>query len=121
MVGGNGEKKTLRLVSQYADARNLITFTHTEAQQELDVLRRHCDDLGRDHTQIRKTAIYAGPTLRGGDLDAFTEEMAHYARLGIGIGIDTVMVSPPITEPARWIEAHAAPAAPAVRRMSELG
>ncbi|TFI21331.1 LLM class F420-dependent oxidoreductase [Streptomyces sp. 4R-3d] len=114
MVGGNGEKKTLRLVAQYADACNLITFTHTEAAGKLDVLRRHCDDLGRDYARIRKTAIYAGPALRDGHLDAFTREMAEYARLGI----DTVMVSPPVTEPAPWIEAHAAPAA---RRMADLG
>ncbi|MGX9885505.1 LLM class F420-dependent oxidoreductase [Streptomyces sp. NPDC002276] len=114
MIGGNGEKKTLRLVAQYADACNLITFGHTEAARKLDVLRRHCDNLGRDYERIRKTAVYGGPTLREGDLDAFTREMARYAALGI----DTVMVSPPVTEPARWIEDHATPA---VHRLAELG
>ncbi|MFD3377514.1 MULTISPECIES: LLM class F420-dependent oxidoreductase [unclassified Streptomyces] len=114
MIGGNGEKKTLRLVAQYADACNLITFGHTEVAQKLDVLRRHCDTLGRDYGRIRKTAVYAGPTLREGDLDAFTREMERYAALGV----DTVMVSPSITDPARWIEEHAAPA---VRRLADLG
>jgi len=114
MIGGNGEKKTLKLVARYADACNLIAISSAEVAHKLDVLRRHCDDVGRDYAQIRKTAIFAGDSIRTGDLDAFSREVTSYAKLGI----DTVIVSPPVPEPAPWIEDHAAPA---VRRLAELG
>jgi F420-dependent oxidoreductase-like protein len=53
MIGGSGEKKTLRMVAQYADACNL--FTAPELPQKFDALKRHCDDLGRDYESIEKT------------------------------------------------------------------
>src|SRR5206468_5708850 len=46
MIGGAGEKKTLRLVAQYADACNIFGDADAVAQK-LDVLRRHCDAVGR--------------------------------------------------------------------------
>jgi F420-dependent oxidoreductase-like protein len=58
LVGGSGEKKTLRIVAQYADACNLFAFMGTEElAHKLDVLRQHCDDLGRDYGEIEKTAL----------------------------------------------------------------
>ncbi len=57
MIGGGGEKKTLRLVAQYADACNI--FGGPEAARKLDVLRAHCDAVGRDYDEIEKTAIFA--------------------------------------------------------------
>jgi alkanesulfonate monooxygenase SsuD/methylene tetrahydromethanopterin reductase-like flavin-dependent oxidoreductase (luciferase family) len=54
MIGGSGEKKTLRTVARYADQWNAFgtpeTLTHKDA-----VLRAHCDDVGRDHTEIERT------------------------------------------------------------------
>ena len=47
LIGGSGERKTLRLVATYADACNLFGDAATVAHK-LDVLRRHCDDVGRD-------------------------------------------------------------------------
>ena len=55
MIGGGGEKKTLRLVAEYADACNL--FGGPEAAHKLDVLRQHCDAAGRDYDEIEKTAM----------------------------------------------------------------
>lgn len=55
LVGGGGEKKTLRLVAQYADACNL--FPGPDLRHKLDVLRRHCDDVGRDYDEIEKTVM----------------------------------------------------------------
>jgi alkanesulfonate monooxygenase len=46
LIGGGGEKKTLRLVAQYADACNL--FDVPELERKLDILREHCEALGRD-------------------------------------------------------------------------
>ena len=53
LVGGGGEKKTLRLVARYADGCNL--FPGPEVQHKLDVLKRHCEELGRDYDAIEKT------------------------------------------------------------------
>jgi F420-dependent oxidoreductase-like protein len=55
LIGGSGERKTLRLVAKYADACNL--FGGPELAHKLDVLRGHCDDLGRDYDTIEKTAM----------------------------------------------------------------
>ena len=51
MIGGGGEKKTLRLVAQYADESNLICG-RDEIGRKLDALAGHCDDLGRDRAEI---------------------------------------------------------------------
>ena len=56
MIGGGGEKKTLRLVAQYADACNLVV-RRPQTAHKLDVLRAHCDDVGRDYDDIEKTAM----------------------------------------------------------------
>jgi F420-dependent oxidoreductase-like protein len=56
LVGGGGEKKTLRLVAQYADACNL--FPSREVRHKLDVLRQHCEAVGRDYNEIEKTVLY---------------------------------------------------------------
>jgi F420-dependent oxidoreductase-like protein len=58
LIGGSGEKKTLRLVAQYADACNLFIGTGTKAiAHKLGVLKRHCDSLGRDYDEIERTAL----------------------------------------------------------------
>ena len=55
MIGGSGERKTLRLVAQHADACNI--FSRPEAAHKLDVLRAHCEREGRDYDAIEKTTI----------------------------------------------------------------
>jgi F420-dependent oxidoreductase-like protein len=58
LIGGMGEKKTLRLVARYADACNLFAYAGAPALAEkLDVLRRHCDAEGRPYDAIEKTAL----------------------------------------------------------------
>ncbi len=57
MVGGSGEQKTLRLVAQYATACNL--FFRPDSARKLDVLRSHCDAVGRDYERIEKTTTIA--------------------------------------------------------------
>jgi F420-dependent oxidoreductase-like protein len=56
MIGGGGEKRTLKLVAQYADACNVSGDLDT-VRHKLDVLRRHCDDLGRDPAEITNTRM----------------------------------------------------------------
>src|SRR5687768_8073694 len=56
-VGGGGEKVTLKLVAKYADACNISTGTDPAGyKHKYDVLREHCDKLGRDYNSILKTA-----------------------------------------------------------------
>jgi F420-dependent oxidoreductase-like protein len=58
LIGGSGEKKTLRLVAQYADACNLFARMGTETvRAKLDVLKRHCDSVKRDYSEIEKTTL----------------------------------------------------------------
>lgn len=56
LIGGSGEKKTLRLVAKYADSCNIGALDPQVAARKLDVLREHCADLGRNYDEIEKTA-----------------------------------------------------------------
>lgn len=113
MIGGGGEKKTLRLVARYGDACNLFTTSPEEVRHKLDVLRGHCDTEGRDYDSIRKTVAYGGDPATEGDLDAFVRDITGYTKLGI----DTVILSPRLGETAAWMESFVAPA---VQRLAEL-
>ncbi|HTO55099.1 MAG TPA: LLM class F420-dependent oxidoreductase [Myxococcota bacterium] len=58
LIGGGGERKTLRLVARYADACNLFAFLGPDGlARKLDVLRRHCDTEKRDYNTIEKTTL----------------------------------------------------------------
>jgi len=83
MIGGGGEKKTLRLVARYADACNLFGTAEGagEVARKLDVLREHCAAEGRDYDSIVKTVVAHRPPLD--DVDAFLAEVAEYAALGV--------------------------------------
>lgn len=56
LIGGAGEKKTLRLVARYADACNIAVYDLAQAAHKLEVLRGHCATEGRDYGEIEKTA-----------------------------------------------------------------
>jgi alkanesulfonate monooxygenase len=97
LIGGGGEKKTLRFVAQYAQACNL--FASPELPHKLEVLRRHCDAVGRDYDEIEKTVM--GPLDPGGDgekIDALVAQIAEMAELGIthyhGSVPDAAAISP---------------------------
>jgi F420-dependent oxidoreductase-like protein len=81
MIGGGGEKKTLRLVARYADACNLFGDGGDDVAHKLDVLRRHCADEGRDYDTIQKTVLHMGPVLD--DVDGFLAAAERYAALGV--------------------------------------
>jgi len=57
LVGGIGEKKTLRLVAQYADACNVFDMGPDKVHAKYDVIRRHCEAVGRDYDDIEKTVL----------------------------------------------------------------
>jgi alkanesulfonate monooxygenase len=82
MIGGGGERKTLRLVAQYAQACNL--FAGPELERKLDVLREHCATVGRSYDDIEKTVMLpldVGPD--GRDVDVLLRELERLAGLGI--------------------------------------
>jgi F420-dependent oxidoreductase-like protein len=56
LIGGAGEKKTLKLVARYADACNIAAYDLSTTAHKLDVLREHCVNEGRDYDEIEKTA-----------------------------------------------------------------
>lgn len=78
MIGGAGEKKTLRLVAKYADATNLFAGPNAgPGVVKFDVLRGHCAQEGTDYDRIRKTILYVGPLDPDAvDGKAFAEQMA---------------------------------------------
>lgn len=88
MIGGSGERKTLRLVAEYADACNLFARPNTgpeAVQAKLDVLSGHCTNAGTDFSRIRKTILWAAPvdpTTTTGAAE-FVEQMKGYADVGI--------------------------------------
>jgi alkanesulfonate monooxygenase SsuD/methylene tetrahydromethanopterin reductase-like flavin-dependent oxidoreductase (luciferase family) len=74
LVGGSGEKRTLRLVAKYADACNIFGDVAT-IRRKLEVLDRHCEEAGRDPREITKTrlgSILVGETTADADRKAAT-------------------------------------------------
>ncbi|MGC5033621.1 LLM class F420-dependent oxidoreductase [Micromonospora sp. DT229] len=81
LIGGGGERKTLRLVARYAQACNL--FAGTDLEHKLDVLRRHCAAEGRDYDDIEKTVlVQLDPGEHGEHIDALIAQLEGFARLG---------------------------------------
>ena len=82
LIGGAGERKTLRLVARYADACNL--FDTPDLAHKLEVLRRRCDEAGRDYDTIEKTVVsHLDPGDRGERADALLRRLERLARLGV--------------------------------------
>jgi F420-dependent oxidoreductase-like protein len=104
MIGGSGERKTLRLVAQYADACNIFGGPEDVAQK-LEVLRRHCDDVGRDPNEIEVTAMYRDlpPGASVDDVVAGAEQLAK-------VGVTTLVTGAMGDDPAGWLESTFGPA-----------
>jgi alkanesulfonate monooxygenase len=79
LIGGGGEKKTLRLVAQYAQLCNL--FAGPELAHKLEVLQQRCEEVGRDYREIEKTIMWRPPA--DPDWPAVLDEFAGYAELGV--------------------------------------
>ncbi len=87
VIGGDGEKKTLRLVAQYADVWN-STAAAEELPHKIEVLKRHCETVGRDFAEIRLTAAHFADPFT--DLDAYLRTAERLA----GLGIDLINAGP---------------------------
>lgn len=90
LIGGGGERKTLRLAARYADVwnRNGTVLRPDDLARKVEVLRRHCDEVGRDPAEIRKTVgLFADPFA---DLDDYLRTVEYCA----GLGFDLVHTGP---------------------------
>jgi F420-dependent oxidoreductase-like protein len=103
MIGGSGERKTLRLVAQHADACNIFGGP-AEIAQKLDVLRRHCDDLGRDPNEIEVTTSY-----RDFPPDSTADDVVRGAEALASVGVSTLVTGAVGPDPAGWLEATFGP------------
>ncbi len=103
LIGGGGERKTLRLVAQYADACNIFGGPDQVAQK-LDVLRRHCDAVGRDPNEIEVTAMY-----RDMPPDATDDDIVRGAEALARIGVSTVVTGAVGDDPGGWLESTFGP------------
>jgi F420-dependent oxidoreductase-like protein len=111
LIGGGGERKLLRFVARYADMNNLFSASPEQVQHKLDVLARHCEEIGRDRSEIKNTTIARiGPDI---DVDAFVASMAALAALGM----EHVQISLLTDEPARLVTGKLTEI---VRRLAEL-
>ena len=84
LIGGAGEKKTLRLVAKYADACNIFSMAGPEfVKHKFDVLREHCEREGRNYDEIDKT-VYAimNPGADGENTGAMVEQFGRWAEIG---------------------------------------
>ncbi len=89
LIGGSGEKKTLRLVAQYAQACNL--FPGPDLAHKLDVLRRHCEEVGRDYDEIEKTALFNFDVGEQGErVEQTIDQLGHLAEMGFGVAHGSV-------------------------------
>jgi alkanesulfonate monooxygenase SsuD/methylene tetrahydromethanopterin reductase-like flavin-dependent oxidoreductase (luciferase family) len=70
LIGGSGERKTLRTVARYADMWNMVATPDLDRMRHKEaVLRKHCDEVGRDHTEIERTAFFS-PVVRDTEEEA---------------------------------------------------
>jgi alkanesulfonate monooxygenase SsuD/methylene tetrahydromethanopterin reductase-like flavin-dependent oxidoreductase (luciferase family) len=113
LVGGTGERRTLRLVARYADACNLFDIPDggRTVRRKLEVLARHCDDVGRPFEAIEKTL---STRLEPGEpADSFVERCAAAADLGIEHMV--------VITPGPWTDESLATLAAAVPAVAEVG
>jgi F420-dependent oxidoreductase-like protein len=109
LIGGGGERKTLRLVARYADACNL--FPGPQVTHKLDVLKRHCEAEGRDYDTIEKTCLFTFDVGEGG---AGVGRLIGRLRWLASMGVQTVMGSVPGIERLEPLEIIGREVIPAV-------
>ncbi|MHB2023135.1 MAG: LLM class F420-dependent oxidoreductase [Mycobacteriales bacterium] len=109
LIGGGGERKTLRLVARYADSCNL--FPGPEVERKLEVLRSHCEAEGRDYDEIEKTVLFNFDVGANGEgSDEILERLRGLARLGFTVAHGRVADVSSI-RPLEVIGEHIVPAA----------
>jgi F420-dependent oxidoreductase-like protein len=110
MIGGSGEKKTLRMVAQYADACNIFGPPEV-VLNKLTILKQHCDALGRDYGAIEKTTL-GTVDLQPGMMSA--KEVIARCRALAAIGVQHAIFNMPNVHEIRPLEIFGREIIPAV-------
>jgi F420-dependent oxidoreductase-like protein len=123
MIGGTGERKTLRMVAQYGDACNISSrIGMDELKRKLDVLRERCQEVGRPYTDIEKTTLGTIRLTRDGREDSMTPAAAiAYFRELADIGIDHAIVNMPHVEDLEPFDLYANEVIPEVSKFEVAG
>jgi F420-dependent oxidoreductase-like protein len=115
LIGGMGEKKTLRLVAKYGDACNLFVHIGVDGVREkLDILRRHCEEVGRNYDEIERTG-YSVINLAPGQMS--TTQVVDFCGSLAEIGIQQIIVSMPNVSEIHPIEQIGQDVIPAITGM----
>lgn len=110
LIGGGGEQKTLLLVAKYANACNLFGALGTNAlQHKLDVLKKHCEEVGRNYDEIEKTVMLRVDFSNGDTPESVSKQCESFANLGFEEVIFTVAKMEMI-KPLETIGKHVLPA-----------
>lgn len=123
MIGGGGEQKTLRLVAQYGDACNLFARLGDDAlRHKLDVLRQHCETVGRPYGEIEKTTLSSLNITRDGRNGTMTPTQAieHFAGLA-EMGIDHAIFNTQHVHEPEFFDIVGAEVIPAVEKLPVAG
>ncbi|MBV9690715.1 MAG: LLM class F420-dependent oxidoreductase [Ktedonobacteraceae bacterium] len=123
LIGGMGERKTLRMVAQYGDACNLFArMGKEELQRKLAVLRDHCQSVGRPYEQIERTTLDTMHITGDGRNGTFTptSAIAHLAELA-ALGIDQAIFSMPNVTDVEPFDLLATQIIPAVEKIAVAG
>jgi F420-dependent oxidoreductase-like protein len=115
MVGGNGERRTLRLVARYADACNFLLLEPDEVRHKLEVLRGHCDSLGRDIAEIEITNLVE-VDLREGQMTP--ADLVARIRAQAEAGVQHLIVNMPEVWDLRHLERIGREVVPAVEALA---
>jgi len=102
LIGGLGERKTLRLVARYADACNFFDMIGLDAlRHKLDVLRRHCDDAGRPLDEIERTTL---GSVRFGPGGRSPSDVVRHCRALAELGVQHAIFNTPAVHELRPLE-----------------
>jgi F420-dependent oxidoreductase-like protein len=83
LIGGSGEKKTLRLVAKYGDACNIFGESPEAVTRKFGILREHCDAVGRNYDEIEKSMILPMSLGEGSSPDQIVQTLGEYAEAGV--------------------------------------
>jgi F420-dependent oxidoreductase-like protein len=123
LIGGSGERKTLRLVAKYGDACNLFARLGKDVMQhKLDVLREHCQQVGRPYEEIEKTTLDQISLSRDGRNNSMTPAAAVEYFGGLAAeGIDQALFSLPNVYDPDVFELLASEIIPQVEKIAVAG
>lgn len=92
LIGGNGEQRTLRLVARYGDACNLLSLQPEQVRAKVEILKAHCDAIGRPYEEIERTSLNE---VRLGPDGMSTDEVVSWLNAMAAAGVQHAIVNLP--------------------------